>query len=423
MQQKISKDTRVAALIAQELERQKNNLVLIASENYASVEVIAAQGSVLTNKYAEGYPGKRYYAGCEFVDQIEQLAIDRACELFNVRYVNVQPHSGSQANLAVFKATLKPGDTFMGLDLAHGGHLSHGCAVNISGQYYNAVSYKLNSETEALDYDAIEAAAIEHKPKLIIAGFSAYSLVIDWQRLREICDRVGARLHADIAHVAGMVAVGLFPSPVPYADVITTTTHKSLRGPRGGMIMVPSDAALAKKIDQAIFPGLQGGPLMQVIAAKAIAFHEALQPQFEDYQQSVLTNAKAMCDEFQKLGYRITSHKTDTHLFLVDLSAKSMTGKEAEAALNAIGIVLNKNTVPNDKRSPFVTSGVRIGTCGITTRGFDEGAVRHLVRMIDECWRHVDDAQIQQKLAEQVQALCVQYPIYEEVESDVVSQM
>lgn len=412
MQQKITQDTQIASLIDQELERQKNNLVLIASENYASADVIAAQGNVLTNKYAEGYPGRRYYAGCEFVDQIEQIAIDRACKLFNVHYANVQPHSGSQANLAVFKAILQPGDTFMGLDLAHGGHLSHGCAVNVSGQYYKAVSYKLNPETEALDYDAIEAAAVEHKPKLIIAGFSAYSLVIDWQRLREICDRVGAKLHADIAHIAGMIAVGLFPSPAPYADVITTTTHKSLRGPRGGMIMVPSDEALAKKVDQAIFPGLQGGPLMQVIAAKAVAFHEALQPSFYTYQKQVLDNAKAMCDAFQKLGYKVTSNATDTHLFLVDLTEKGMTGKEAEAALDAIGIVLNKNTVPNDKRSPFVTSGVRIGTCGITTRGFDEAAVRLLVKMIDQCWQSVNDQAVQKQLAEQVQALCHQFKIY-----------
>ena len=409
----IDTDQVIESLIGDELERQKNNIVLIASENHASPGVMKAQGSVLTNKYAEGYPGKRYYAGCEFVDQVEQLAIDRAKKLFNVGYVNVQPHSGSQANLAVFKAILSPGDTFMGLDLAHGGHLSHGCAANISGQYYNAVTYQLDAETEKLDYDAIEALAIKHQPKLIIAGYSAYSLVIDWARLRQICDKVGARLHADIAHIAGLIAVGIFPSPVDYADVITTTTHKSLRGPRGGMIMVPKDEALAKKMNQAIFPGLQGGPLMHVIAAKAVAFFEALQPEFIHYQRQVVENARAMCARFKALGYRIVSDSTDTHLFLVDLTQQSITGKEAEEALDQIGIIVNKNTVPNDQRSPFVTSGMRIGSCAITTRGVHAKAVVEVVDMIDRCLKNRHDPALMQVLKQSVIDFCQRYPIYQ----------
>lgn len=412
-EEKIVEDSAVMALINQELERQKSNIVLIASENHASPGVMKTQGSILTNKYAEGYPGKRYYGGCEYVDQIEQLAIDRACQLFNVKYVNVQPHSGSQANLAVFKAILAPGDTFMGLDLSHGGHLSHGCAANISGQYYHAVTYKLNPDTEVLDYDAIEALALEHKPKLIIAGYSAYSLEINWKRLREICDKSGAMLHADIAHIAGLIAVGIFPSPVEYADVITTTTHKSMRGPRGGMIMVPQDEALAKKINQAIFPGLQGGPLMHIIAAKAVAFHEALQPEFRRYQEQVVLNAKAMCQRFMELGYKITSNGTDTHLFLVDLTNKDMTGKAAEEALDDIGIIVNKNTVPNDKRSPFVTSGIRIGSCAITTRGAKENTVIAITDLIDRCLSNIGDAEVKHQLKAEVKQLCQKYPIYE----------
>ncbi len=408
-----STDTVVINLIEQERVRQQNNIVLIASENFASPDVMRAQGSVLTNKYAEGYPGRRYYAGCEFVDQIEQLAIDRAKELFGVKHVNVQPHSGSQANLAVFKAILKPGDTFMGLDLAHGGHLSHGCKANISGQYYNAVTYRLNAETEALDYDEIEQQAIACQPKLIIAGYSAYSLQIDWARLRAICDKVGAKLHADIAHIAGLISAGLFPSPTPYADVMTTTTHKSLRGPRGGMIMVPRDEALAKRCDQAIFPGLQGGPLMHIIAAKAVAFHEALQPGFVEYQRQVITNAQAMCKAFQALGYKVTSNRTDTHLFLVDLTDKELTGKVAEEALDQIGIIVNKNTVPNDKRSPFVTSGLRIGSCAITTRGADANAMKEIVEMIDKCLSNHSDEAVLSQLKQKVKAFCQRYPIYE----------
>ena len=413
LSQSIDADQVVESLINEELDRQKNNIVLIASENHASPGVMRAQGSVLTNKYAEGYPGKRYYAGCEFVDQVEQLAIDRAKALFKVDYVNVQPHSGSQANLAVFKAILAPGDTFMGLDLAHGGHLSHGCAANISGQYYNAVSYHLNPETEMLDYDAIEALALAHKPKLIIAGYSAYSLVIDWARLRQICDKVGAKLHADIAHIAGLIAVGAFPSPVAYADVITTTTHKSLRGPRGGMIMVPRDEALAKKVNQAIFPGLQGGPLMHVIAAKAVAFFEAQQPEFVHYQTAVIDNARAMCERFQALGYKIVSNGTDTHLFLVDLTDQGLTGKDAEEALDRIGIIVNKNTVPNDQRSPFITSGMRVGTCAITTRGAGKRAMYEIVDMIDRCLKCRHDSAITQVLKQSVKDFCQRYPIYE----------
>ena len=413
LKNKAAIDTKTMDCIDRELDRQKNNIVLIASENFASEAVMKAQGSVLTNKYAEGYPGKRYYGGCEFVDQIEQSAIDRAKQLFNVEFVNVQPHSGSQANLAVFKAMLAPGDTFMGLDLSHGGHLSHGCAANISGQYYNAVTYKLNEKTEALDYDAIEQQAIACKPKLIIAGYSAYSLTIDWKRLRAICDKVGAKLHADIAHIAGLIATGLFPSPSPYADVMTTTTHKSLRGPRGGMIMVPRDAELAKKINQAIFPGLQGGPLMHIIAAKAVAFFEALQPDFKQYQQQVIDNARAMCKRFQELGYKITSNTTDTHLFLLDLTKKDLTGKEAEEALNSIGIIVNKNTVPGDKRSPFITSGLRIGSCAITTRGADCNAMIEIVNMIDRCLQNRQNPDEMNQLKNQVKQFCQQYPIYQ----------
>lgn len=411
--QKNSQDEVIGALIEDELQRQCHSMVLIASENYASPAVMAAQGSVLTNKYAEGYPGKRYYAGCEYIDRVEQLAIDRAKQIFNVAHVNVQPHSGSQANLAVFKAILKPGDCFMGLDLAHGGHLSHGCQANISGQYYSPVMYRLDVQTEALDYDEIERIAIESKPKLIIAGYSAYALTIDWERLRVICDRVGAKLLADIAHVSGLVAAGLFPSPSAYADVITTTTHKSLRGPRGGMIMVPRDMVLAKRIDQAIFPGLQGGPMMHTIAAKAVALHEAMQPEFIDYQKQVIKNAQYLCQLLQKSGYRITSNKTDTHLFLVDLTDRGITGQQAEEALQAVGIITNKNTVPNDKRSPFVTSGIRIGTCAMTTRGLKEKGVEELADIIDKCLKNIDNTDIKQRLRSRVGQLCQAYPLYD----------
>ena len=410
---KASEDVTIKKLLKQELKRQQNNMVLIASENYTSPAVMQAQGSVLTNKYAEGYPKKRYYAGCQFIDEVEQLAIDRACELFNVKYVNVQPHSGSQANLAVFKAILEPGDCFMGLDLAHGGHLSHGCKANISGQYYKAVTYQLNPKTEVLDYDEIERLAIENKPKLIIAGYSAYALSIDWKRLREICDKVGAKMLADIAHISGLIAAGLFPSPSEYADVITTTTHKSMRGPRGGMIMVPKDEKLAKKVDQAIFPGLQGGPMIHTIAAKAVAFHEALQPEFVEYQKQVIKNARDLCNHLKEYGYKITSNGTDTHLFLVDLTEKNITGQDAEKALEEIGIITNKNTVPNDKRSPFVTSGLRIGTCAITTRGVKEEGVKEIARLIDKCLKNMDNHEILEELKESVQQLCVNHPLYQ----------
>ncbi|MEC8881675.1 MAG: serine hydroxymethyltransferase [Pseudomonadota bacterium] len=408
-----SDDVKITNLLKEELKRQQNNIVLIASENYTSAAVMQAQGSVLTNKYAEGYPKKRYYAGCQFIDEVEQLAIDRACELFNVKYANVQPHSGSQANLAVFKAILEPGDCFMGLDLAHGGHLSHGCKANISGQYYRPVIYQLNSKTEVLDYDEIERIAKESKPKLIIAGYSAYALTIDWKRLRQICDQVGARMLADIAHVSGLIAAGLFPCPSKYADVITTTTHKSMRGPRGGMIMVPKDEKLAKKIDQAIFPGLQGGPMIHTIAAKAVAFHEALQPEFKVYQKQVMKNAKDLCNHLKEYGYKITSNGTDTHLFLVDLTEKNITGQDAERALEEIGIITNKNTVPNDKRSPFVTSGLRIGTCAITTRGVKEEGTKEIAYLIDKCLKNMDNQDVMEELKERVQQLCVNHPLYQ----------
>ena len=408
-----SGDVRISNLLKEELRRQQNNMVLIASENYASAAVMEAQGSVLTNKYAEGYPQKRYYAGCQFIDEVEQLAIDSACELFNVKYANVQPHSGSQANLAVFKAILEPGDCFMGLDLAHGGHLSPGCKANISGQYYRPVTYQLNPKTEALDYDEIERIAKASKPKLIIAGYSAYALTIDWKRLREICDQVGAKMLADIAHISGLVAAGVFPSPSEYADVITTTTHKSLRGPRGGMIMVPKDDKLAKKVDQAIFPGLQGGPMIHTIAAKAVAFHEALQPEFKAYQEQVIKNARDLCGHLREYGYKITSNRTDTHLFLVDLTEKNITGQDAERVLEEIGIITNKNTVPNDKRSPFVTSGFRIGTCAITTRGVKEEGVKEIASIIDKCLKNMDNKNILEGLKERVLQLCIAHPLYQ----------
>lgn len=374
-------DNEVASVIEKELNRQCMKLELIASENIASRAVIEAMGTGLTNKYAEGYPGKRYYGGCEFVDEVEELARERARKLFKAEHVNVQPHSGAQANLAVYFAALSPGDTILGMDLAHGGHLTHGASVNITGRYFNAVLYGVDRQREIIDYDEVERLAVEHHPKLIICGASAYSRVIDFARFKEIADRVGAYLMADMAHIAGLVAAGLHPSPVPYADFVTTTTHKTLRGPRGGMILCRKE--LAESVDKAVFPGIQGGPLMHVIAAKAVAFKEALQGEFVDYQKKVLENATAVANGLLEYGYRLTSGGTDNHLILIDLRNKSLTGRQAEHLLDEVGITVNKNAIPFDPESPLVTSGIRIGTPAITTRGLNKQDMLDIVRIID----------------------------------------
>ena len=396
-----------------ERTRQEMHIELIASENYTSPRVLEAQGSVLTNKYAEGYPGKRYYGGCEHVDVVEQLAIDRAKALFGADYANVQTHSGSQANGAVYMALLEPHDTVLGMSLAHGGHLTHGAKVNFSGRTYHAVQYGLDEQTGEIDYAQVEALAREHKPKMIVAGFSAYSRVVDWRRFRAIADEVGAWLFVDMAHVAGLVAAGLYPSPMPWADVVTTTTHKTLRGPRGGLILARANAELEKKLNAMVFPGTQGGPLMHVIAAKAVALKEALQPEFATYQRQVLDNARAMAAAFQARGYKIVSNGTDDHLFLVDLIDKGITGKAADAALGAAHITVNKNSVPNDPQSPFVTSGVRIGTPAITTRGLREEHATELTHWICDVLDHIEDAQVIAAVRDKVQALCVRFPVYQ----------
>ena len=395
-----------------EEKRQEAHIELIASENYTSPRVMEAQGSVLTNKYAEGYPGKRYYGGCEFVDIAEQLAIDRAKELFGAAYANVQPHSGSQANSAVFMALLKPGDTVLGMSLAHGGHLTHGASVNFSGKIYNAVQYGINTDTGLLDYDEIESLALEHKPKMIIAGFSAYSQELDFARFREIADKVGAYLFVDMAHVAGLVAAGVYPDPVPHAHVVATTTHKTLRGPRGGLILACDDADLQKKLNSAVFPGGQGGPLMHVIAAKAVCFKEAMSDDFKTYQQQVVKNASAMAQVFVDRGYDVVSGGTKNHLFLVSLIKQDITGKDADAALGRAHITVNKNAVPNDPRSPFVTSGLRIGTPAITTRGFGESECRDLAGWICDILDNLDDEAVNSRVREQVSALCARFPVY-----------
>ena len=395
-----------------EEKRQEAHIELIASENYTSPRVMEAQGSVLTNKYAERYPGKRYYGGCEFVDIAEDLAIERAKELFGAAYANVQPHSGSQANSAVFMALLKPGDTVLGMSLAHGGHLTHGASVNFSGKIYNAVQYGINTDTGLLDYDEIEALALEHKPKMIIAGFSAYSQELDFARFREIADKVGAYLFVDMAHVAGLVAAGVYPDPVPHAHVIATTTHKTLRGPRGGLILACDDADLQKKLNSAVFPGGQGGPLMHVIAAKAVCFKEAMSEEFKTYQQQVVKNASAMAQVFVDRGYDVVSGGTRNHLFLVSLIKQDITGKDADAALGRAHITVNKNAVPNDPRSPFVTSGLRIGTPAITTRGFGESECRDLAGWICDILDNLDDDAVNSRVREQVSALCARFPVY-----------
>ena len=402
-------DPELWSAIERETQRQEDHIELIASENYASPRVLAAQGSVLTNKYAEGYPGKRYYGGCEYVDIAEQLAIDRAKKLFNAEYANVQPHSGTQANFAVYTAMLKPGDTILGMSLAHGGHLTHGASVSSSGKIYHAVSYGLDS-AEVIDYAQVERLALEHKPKMIVAGASAYALAIDWLRFRAIADSVGALLMTDIAHYAGLIAAGLYPTPVGIADFVTSTTHKTLRGPRGGFIL--AGAQYEKAINSSIFPGNQGGPLMHVIAAKAVAFQEALEPAFKTYQRQVLTNAQAMADALQQRGLRIVSGRTDCHLFLVDLRAKNITGKEAEDALGRAHITVNKNAIPNDPQKPAVTSGIRLGSPAITTRGFGIAQTVQLANLIADVLEAPRDDQVIARVATDAKALCAKFPVY-----------
>ena len=408
-------DPQVWAALQRENQRQEQHLELIASENYASPLVMAAQGSSMTNKYAEGYPGKRYYGGCEYVDQAEDLALARVRELFGAAYANVQPHSGSQANAAVYQALCQAGDTVLGMSLADGGHLTHGAAPNFSGKLYNAIQYGLDPNTGEVDYRQVAALAREHRPKLIVAGFSAYSRIMDWQRFRVIADEVGAWLMVDMAHVAGLVATGLYPNPVPIADVVTSTTHKTLRGPRGGIILSRANAELEKKFNSAVFPGGQGGPLMHVIAAKAICFQEALQPEFSIYQQQVLDNARAMAGTFIDRGINIVSGGTDNHLILVDLIGREYTGREAEAALGAANITVNKNAVPNDPRSPFVTSGLRVGTPAITTRGFREAeTIKVAGWMCDvlESLVNGDSAQTTTRVKAAVLEICARFPVY-----------
>tara|TARA_Y100000588_G_scaffold1471_3_gene2110 strand:- start:94 stop:1353 length:1260 start_codon:yes stop_codon:yes gene_type:complete len=405
-------DEKLWAAILDERQRQEEHIELIASENYTSPRVLEAQGSVLTNKYAEGYPGKRYYGGCEHVDVAEQLAIDRAKELFDAHYVNVQPHSGSGANAAVYMALAEPGDTVLGMSLAHGGHLTHGAAVNFSGKLYNALQYGLDDANGEIDYDQVASLAQENKPKLIVAGFSAYSRVVDWARFREIADSVGAYLFVDMAHVAGLVAVGLYPSPVSIADVTTTTTHKTLRGARGGMILARENEAVEKKLSSLVFPGTQGGPLMHAIAGKAVALKEALEPEFKIYQQQVINNAQSMADSFIQRGYKIVSGGTDNHLFLVDLIDKNITGKDADAALGRANITVNKNSVPNDPRSPFVTSGFRIGTPASTTRGFGEVEIRQVADWICDVLDQMGDESVVDNVRAQVLELCSRFPVY-----------
>jgi glycine hydroxymethyltransferase len=405
-------DPELWQAMSAEMRRQEEHIELIASENYVSPAVLEAQGSVLTNKYAEGYPGKRYYGGCEYVDVAEQLAIERVKQLFGADYANVQPHSGSQANAAVFLALLEPGDTVLGMSLAHGGHLTHGAKVNFSGKTYNAVQYGIHPDMGEIDYEQVAALAAEHKPRMIIAGFSAYSRVIDWQKFRAIADSVGAYLLVDMAHVSGLVAAGVYPSPVQIADVVTSTTHKTLRGPRGGFILAKANAEVEKKLNSAIFPGSQGGPLMHIIAAKAVAFKEALQPEFKQYQQQIVANAKQMAKTLMQRGYRVVSGGTDNHLLLVDLTDRDLTGKDAEAALGQAYITTNKNAVPNDPRSPFITSGLRLGTPAITTRGFKEAQTEMLSNWLCDVLDDPQNPNTLEKVKQQVLKICAEYPVY-----------
>ena len=406
-------DPEIQKAIDQELSRQREKLEMIASENIVSTAVMQAQGSILTNKYAEGYPGKRYYGGCEYVDIVEQLAIDRAKKLFGAEYANVQPHSGAQANTAVYFALLQPGDTILGMNLTDGGHLTHGSPVNISGKYFKIIPYGVDKETERIDYDELERLAKEHQPKLIVGGASAYSRVIDFERMAQIAKSVGAYFMVDMAHIAGLVAAGLHPSPVPYADVVTTTTHKTLRGPRGGLILC-RDAEFGKQFNKAIFPGIQGDPLMHVVAAKAVAFKEALSDEFKVYQQQVLDNAKALADELVKKGFRIVSGGTDNHLMLVDLRSKNITGKEAQFLLDEIGITANRNTIPFEPLSPFVTSGIRLGTPALTTRGLKEEDIREVADIIADVIENREDSAVIETTKAKVQAICKKFPLYEE---------
>jgi len=406
-------DPEIANAIKGEIERENFTLEMIASENFVSPQVLEALGSVMTNKYAEGYPNKRYYGGCQYVDVAEQLAIDRAKEIFGAEHANVQPHSGSQANMAVYHVVLKPGDTILGMDLTHGGHLTHGSPVNFSGYTYNVVQYGLNRETELIDYDEVERLAKEHRPKLIIVGASAYPRVIDAERFRAIADEVGAKIMTDIAHPAGLVAAKLYPSPIPFSDFVTTTTHKTLRGPRGGMILCREE--YAKEVNKRIFPGIQGGPLMHVIAAKAVAFKEALSPDFVDYQKQVIQNAQVLAEVLKEHDFKIVSGGTDTHLILVDLNNKNLTGKQAEEALDQAGITVNKNTVPFETRSPFVTSGIRIGTPAMTTRGMKAAEMRLIAEMMIGVMEHIDDAAYIEKIRKQVRDLCEQFPFHMEL--------
>jgi glycine hydroxymethyltransferase len=405
-------DPDLAAAIAGEERRQEEHIELIASENYASPRVLEAQGTVLTNKYAEGYPGKRYYGGCEFVDQAEELAIRRAKQLFGAAFANVQPHSGSQANAAVYMALLNPGDTVLGMSLAHGGHLTHGSPVNFSGRLYKIVSYGLNVATGEIDYEAVESLAREHRPKMIIAGFSAYSRIVDWQRFRRIADEIGAYFFVDMAHVAGLVAAGEYPNPVAIADVTTTTTHKTLRGPRGGLILARENEEIAKKLNSLVFPGTQGGPLMHVIAAKAVALLEAMQPEFRAYQAQVKANARQLAGGLMARGYKVVSGGTDNHMFLLDLIDKNITGKDADAVLGHANMTVNKNAVPNDPRSPFVTSGVRMGTPAITTRGFGTAEVTMLTGWIADVLDDINDAKRVARVKSEVLELCRRFPVY-----------
>ncbi|WP_250625104.1 serine hydroxymethyltransferase [Pinirhizobacter soli] len=406
-------DDELAQAIAHEARRQEDHVELIASENYASPRVMEAQGSVLTNKYAEGYPGKRYYGGCEYVDIAEKLAIERLKQLFDCDYANVQPHSGSQANQAVYFALLQPGDTILGMSLAHGGHLTHGAKVNLSGKIFNAVQYGITPDTGLVDYEEIEKLALEHKPKMIVAGFSAYSQIMDWARFRAIADKVGAYLFVDMAHIAGLVAAGVYPSPLPHAHVVTSTTHKTLRGPRGGIIVAQgAGEEIEKKLQSVVFPGIQGGPLMHVIAAKAVAFKEALEPGFRTYQEQVVKNAQAMAGAFIKRGYKIVSGGTENHLMLIDLIGRELTGKDAEAALGKAHITVNKNAVPNDPRSPFVTSGLRVGTPAITTRGYGEADTVELTGWICDVLDAPADAEVIARVRQAVTAQCKRFPVY-----------
>ena len=403
-------DKILESALRKEKTRQKNNIELIASENYVSKDILKLQGSILTNKYAEGYPHKRYYGGCENIDIFEEKAIEYACKLFGCKYANVQPHSGSSANMAVYRALLKSGDTVMGMNLSQGGHLTHGHPMSFSGQDYKIVEYSVNKDTELIDYDEVEKLAIKNKPKMIIAGASAYSRIIDFKRFKEIADKVGAYLMVDMAHIAGLVAAGLHPSPIPYADVVTSTTHKTLRGPRGGLILT-NDEEIITKINKTIFPGIQGGPLMHVIGAKAECFYEALQPAFKDYAKRVIKNAKTLSDELKKNGFRIVSDGTDNHLMLVDVKSIGLTGKKAEKLLDTINITVNKNTIPNDTEKPFVTSGIRLGTAAMTTRGFTEKDFVLVARIISECLKNPDDLELHNNLKSEVLELTSKYPV------------